>query len=31
MINDIPNWVPPPWLDPEQKPIQNTAHNPVPV
>ena len=31
MINNLPNWVPPPWLDPEQKPIKNTAHNPVPV
>jgi hypothetical protein len=28
MINGVPHWRPPSWLDPERKPIRNTAHHP---
>ncbi|MDT4988947.1 MAG: hypothetical protein QOI74_3041, partial [Micromonosporaceae bacterium] len=28
MINGIPHWIPPKWLDPEQRPIRNTRHDP---
>ena len=27
MINGIPHWVPPPWIDPAQRPVRNTAHH----
>jgi hypothetical protein len=27
MINKIPNWIPPPWIDPDQRPRRNTAHH----
>ena len=27
MLNGIPHWLPPPWLDPHQQPIRNTAHH----
>jgi len=27
MIDKIPNWIPPPWIDPDQKPRRNTAHH----
>jgi hypothetical protein len=27
MINKIPNWIPPPWIDPDQVPRRNTAHH----
>jgi Domain of unknown function (DUF222) len=26
MINDIPHWIPPSWIDPERQPRRNTAH-----
>jgi hypothetical protein len=22
-----PEWLPPPWVDPDQKPVRNTAHH----
>jgi hypothetical protein len=28
MINNVPHWRPPAWLDPEQKPRRNTANHP---
>ena len=31
MINGIPHYVPPPWLDPEQKPRRNRMHTPLDV
>ena len=27
MTDGVPEWLPPRWLDPEQKPIRNTAHH----
>jgi len=27
MIDDIPHWIPPAWLDPERRPVRNTAHH----
>ncbi|MGH8962887.1 MAG: DUF222 domain-containing protein [Jatrophihabitantaceae bacterium] len=27
MINGVPHWVPPEWLEPTQTPIRNTAHH----
>jgi hypothetical protein len=27
MNHGIPEWIPPPWLDPEQQPRRNTAHH----
>ena len=30
MIDGIPYWIPPKWLDPEQKPRRNTRHDPPP-
>jgi hypothetical protein len=26
MINGIPHWIPPAWIDPEQRPLRNTTH-----
>ena len=26
MIDGIPNWIPPPWIDPDRTPIRNTMH-----
>jgi Domain of unknown function (DUF222) len=28
MINGIPHWIPPAWLDPDQTPRRNTVHRP---
>jgi hypothetical protein len=28
MINGVPHWIPPAWLDPGRKPRRNTSHNP---
>ena len=27
MNHGVPEWLPPPWLDPDQRPIRNTAHH----
>jgi Domain of unknown function (DUF222)/HNH endonuclease len=27
MVNEIPEWTPPPWIDPDQQPRRNTAHH----
>ncbi len=27
MLNDLPHWVPPAWVDPAQKPRRNTMHD----
>jgi hypothetical protein len=27
MINGRPHWVPPPWIDPQQKPVRNHLHD----
>ncbi len=27
MINGVPYWIPPKWIDPEQKPQRNTLHD----
>jgi hypothetical protein len=27
MLNGRPHWVPPKWIDPEQKPMRNTMHD----
>ena len=27
ITDGVPEWLPPPWLDPDQKPIRNTAHH----
>ena len=27
MRDGVPEWLPPPWLDPDQKPLRNTAHH----
>ena len=27
MLNDLPHWVPPPWVDREQRPRRNTMHD----
>jgi hypothetical protein len=27
MRDGVPEWIPPPWLDPEQRPRRNTAHH----
>jgi hypothetical protein len=29
--NGQPCWIPPPWIDPSQRPIRNTMHDPVPA
>jgi hypothetical protein len=29
LINGIPHYIPPPWIDPEQKPRRNHLHHPV--
>jgi hypothetical protein len=26
MIDGIPNWIPPPWIDPDRTPRRNTMH-----
>ena len=31
MLNGIPHWIPPTWLDKDQVPRRNTRHDPVPV
>jgi hypothetical protein len=31
MINGVPHWIPPACRDPQQKPLRNTLHDPVPV
>ena len=28
MIDGAPHWIPPPWIDPAQRPRRNTAHGP---
>ena len=28
MVDGRPHWVPPAWIDPDQKPIRNTTHDP---
>ena len=28
MVRGVPHFIPPPWLDPDQRPIRNTAHHP---
>ena len=30
MLHGIPHWIPPKWLDPDQRPIRNTRHDPPP-
>jgi hypothetical protein len=30
MLDGIPHWIPPKWLDPDQRPIRNTRHDPPP-
>jgi hypothetical protein len=27
IVNGVPEWIPPPWLDPHEKPRRNTAHH----
>jgi hypothetical protein len=27
MIDELPHWVPPEWVDPKQKPKRNTMHD----
>jgi hypothetical protein len=27
MIDNVPHWIPPAWLDPERKPRRNTAQH----
>jgi hypothetical protein len=27
MQDGVPHWLPPPWIDPERRPIRNTAHH----
>jgi hypothetical protein len=27
MADGLPQWIPPPWIDPQRKPIRNTAHH----
>jgi hypothetical protein len=27
MIDKVPNWIPPPWIDPDRMPRRNTAHH----
>lgn len=29
MINNLPHWTPPVWIDPQQRPRRNHAHNPT--
>ena len=29
MINAIPHFIPPKWIDPDQKPLRNTTHHPT--
>lgn len=31
MIHSVPHWTPPWWVDPDQVPIRNHAHDPVPT
>jgi hypothetical protein len=28
MTGGVPEWLPPPWLDPDRRPRRNTAHHP---
>jgi hypothetical protein len=28
MISGIPHWIPPAFIDPQRKPMRNTAHHP---
>jgi hypothetical protein len=28
MLDGVPYWIPPKWLDQQQKPIRNTRHDP---
>jgi hypothetical protein len=30
MIHGTPHWIPPPWIDPDQKPRRNHTHDPAP-
>ncbi len=29
MTDGTPEWIPPPHIDPDQKPIRNTMHDPI--
>jgi len=29
MIDGLPTWTPPAWIDPDQKPIRNRRHQPT--
>jgi hypothetical protein len=29
MLDGVPHWIAPAWLDPDQVPVRNTAHNPT--
>jgi hypothetical protein len=31
MINGIPHWIPPTWIDPGPRPVRNTVHDTVPA
>jgi Domain of unknown function (DUF222) len=31
MIDGVPHWVPPAWIDPAQRPLRNWVHDPQPV
>ena len=28
MTDGVPQWIPPPWIDPERRPLRNLAHDP---
>jgi len=29
MTDGLPTWIPPAWIDPDQKPIRNRGHHPA--
>ena len=29
MLDGVPHWIPPTWIDPTQTPVRNTAHDPA--
>ena len=31
MINGLPHWIPPKWIDPAQTPRRNTLHDTTPA
>jgi hypothetical protein len=30
MVDGVPHWTPPAWLDPQRRPLRNWMHNPLP-